>query len=171
MRRVLPYALLAVWTALATVAQAVCVEVLGLGALTPDVPLFLLVAALAQLYRSDPVRMSLVAGLSRATFTVEPPFAVLAGTIAVGLVADLVRRVAELSRPLTRAALVGVASLGFGAWLVFVDAARAGVAGGEVLEASLMLAPTAASSALLALAAWPLASQLPGLRAIQRRAF
>jgi hypothetical protein len=171
MKRVVSYVLLAVWTAVATVVQALAVETLGLGVWTPDLALVLFVAALAQLYRSDAVRMSIVAGLARATFTVAPPFGVLAGTLAVGLVADTVRRVAELSQPLTRALLVGASAFVFGAWLLFVDATRAGEAGDVLLVDVLLLAPTALTSALAALIAWPLARRLPGLRAIERRAF
>jgi hypothetical protein len=171
MKRVLAYVFLAVWTGVATVLQALSVEGLGLGYWTPDLPLCLLVAALAQLHRSDAVRVSIVAALARATFTVAPPFGVLAGTLAVGLVADGVRRVAELSRPITRALLVGVSAFLFGLWLVLVDAARAGDVGGVVLGRAVSLVPTALTSALLALVAWPLARLLPGLRSMERRAF
>lgn len=171
MKWILPYTLLAVWTSVATVLQALLVDTLGLGAWSPDVPLFLLVAALAQLYRSDAVRVAFVAGLARATFTVEPPFAVLAGTLAVGLIADGVRRIAELSRPITRAALVAAAAFGFGLWLLLVDAVRAGFAADAVLLEAWQLAPTVLTSALLALVAWPLARRLPGLRSMERRAY
>jgi len=170
MKRVVAYTLLAVWIGLATVLQAFAVEGLDLGVWTPDLPLFLLVAALAQLHKSDAVRVAVVAGLARATFTVEPPFGVLAGTLAVGLVADGVRRVAELSRPMTRAVLVGGSAFFFGLWLVLVDAVRCGVAG-ELLGRAVSLVPTALASALLALVAWPLARALPGLRSMERRAF
>jgi len=169
-RRVFAYVLLAVWTSVATVLQALAVEGLGLGVWTPDLALFLLVAALAQLHRSDAVRVSLVAGLARATFTVEPPFGVLAGTLAVGLVADGVRRVAELSRPITRAVLVGGSAFLFGLWLLLVDAVRSDVAG-VLLGRAVSLVPTALTSALFALVAWPLAKALPGLRSMERRAF
>lgn len=171
MTRAVAYVSLAVWTGVATVLQAFAVEGLGLGAWTPDLPLLLLVAALAQLRASDAVRVSVVAGLARATFTVEPPYGVLAGTLAVGLVADAVRRVAELSRPITRAMLVGLSALSFGLWLLLVDAARAGEVGDVVLARAASLAPTAFTSAALALAAWPLARVLPGLRAMERRPF
>lgn len=170
MKRVVAYILLAVWIGLATVLQAFLVEGLGLGVWSPDLPLFLLVAALAQLHKSDAVRVAIVAGLARATFTVEPPFGVLAGTLAVGLVADGVRRVAELSRPMTRAVLVGGSAFLFGLWLVLVDAVRVGIAG-ELLGRAVSLVPTALTSALLALVAWPLARALPGLRSMERRAF
>lgn len=171
MKRVVAYTLLAVWIGLATVLQAYAVEDLRLGAWTPDLPLFLLVAALAQLHKSDAVRVAIVAGLARATFTVEPPFGVLAGMLAVGLVADGVRRVAELSRPITRALLVGAAAFGFGFWLALVDAVRVGAVASVVLGRAGSLAPTALTSALLALVAWPLAKALPGLRSMERRAF
>jgi hypothetical protein len=171
MKRVIAYTLLAVWTGVATVLQAFAVEGLGLGAWTPDLPLFLLVAALAQLHRSDAVRVAIVAGLARATFTVEPPFGVLAGMLAVGLVADGVRRIAELSRPSTRALLVGTSAFLFGLWLVLVDAVRAGDVAVVMLRGAVSLVPTALTSALFALAAWPLARALPGLRSIERRAF
>ena len=171
MKRLLAYVALAIWTAVATLLQGLLVDVLGFGVWAPDLPLFLLVAALAQLHRSDAVRVSLVAALARATFTVAPPFGVLAGTLAVGLVADTVRRVAELSRPVTRAALVGAAALAFGLWLLLVDAVRAGDAAPALLARASGLVPTALTSALLALAAWPLARSLPGLRPIARRIF
>jgi hypothetical protein len=171
MKRVVAYTLLAVWIGLATVLQALAVEGLGWGAWTPDLPLFLLVAALAQLHKSDAVRVAVVAGLARATFTVEPPFGVLAGTLAVGLVADSVRRVAELSRPITRAVLVGTSAFLFGLWLVLVDAVRVDDVAGVLLGRTGSLVPTALTSALLALVAWPLAKALPGLRSMERRAF
>ncbi|MEZ6016845.1 MAG: hypothetical protein R3F49_17130 [Planctomycetota bacterium] len=171
MKRLVPYLFVAIWTGLATIAQAVMVETLGLGVWAPDVPIFLLVAALAQLYKSDAVRVSLVAALARATFTVEPPFAIVAGSLAVGLAADVLRRLAELSQVLTRAALVGTAAFFFGLWLVFVDAVRTASPVTSLVNASTQLLPTALTSALLALFAWPLARKLPGLRSIERRAF
>lgn len=171
MNRLAPYLLLAVWSSVATVLQGLAVEVLGFGVFAPDLPLFLLVAALGQLYRSDAVRVSLVAGLARASFTVEPPFAILAGTLAVGLVADTVRRIADLSRPLTRSVLVGAAAFGLGLWLRLVDTDRATGVGARDLVVAVEVVPTAISSALLALVAWRAAQALPGLRRIERRAF
>ena len=172
MKWIVPYMALALWTGVATVLQALIAGPLGMW--TPDLPLLLLVAAIAHLHRRDAMRIALVSGLARCALTIEPPFAVLCGTFCVALAADGVRRFAELSGAALRASLCAAASFGFGVWLLLVHAARSEAslpAARAVLAEVPMLIPMAATSALTALVAWPLTTRLPGLRALRSRLF
>ncbi|MEM9381645.1 MAG: hypothetical protein AAGB93_16945 [Planctomycetota bacterium] len=138
-----------------------------------------LVAAVGRLARRDAVALAAVAAAARTAFTASPPFAVLAGTIGVALIADTVRRFAELDRPSLRFAAAGAGALAFGLWLLFVDLARAsdvraadriGLADLQPVHAALPFL-TALATALVGLLLWPVLVQLPGLRQLERRAF
>ncbi|MEM1447676.1 MAG: hypothetical protein AAF957_06185 [Planctomycetota bacterium] len=188
MRRSVGYALLFAWIALAggvqLFAQAWTPHVGGavepaLRALVPDLMTLVLVAAVGRLARRDAVALAAVAAAARTAFTASPPFAVLAGTIAVTLIADTIRRFAELDRPSLRFVAAGAGALAFGLWLLFVDLARASDArvtdrlGFADLQPAHVVLPfaTAFVTAAVGLLLWPVLVQLPGLRQLERRAF
>jgi hypothetical protein len=197
MRRAVGYGLLFVWTAMVCSLQLVA---LGLAPhalaqpgddaamlarmLVPDLATVLLVAAVGRLARRDLVAIALTVALSRMAFTAASPFAVLAGTIAVAFIADVMRRFAELDRPVLRVLSTGAGAFVYVSWLLFVDVVRAGEAGAHssldvdasgagAVTADALLWPvmTAFTTALIAFSMWPLFRNLPGLARLERRAF
>ena len=194
MKRFIGYTVLGLWAAATSALQlmglalAPALEKGGASvvrAAVPDLTTVLLVAAVGRLARRDVVRLSIAVAVGRAGFTDAPPFAVVAGCIGVGMVADSMRRFAEVGRPTLRVASACAGALLYGAWLIFVDLVRAGEAragagagpgsafgfgGIDAGDLSLSIV-TAASSALVALIAWPVLTGLPGLGQLERRAF
>jgi hypothetical protein len=187
-KRGIGYTLLFVWVSLAGAAQAFALGLAprvgeGFGALAralvPDLMTLVLVAAVGRLARRDVVRLALVAAAARAGWTAAPPYAVVAGTLAVALVADSVRRIAELDRPSLRFCAAGAGSLLLGLWLLFVDLVRAdaarvsGAMGFGAVGPGDAALPflTALVTALAGLVLWPLLVRLPGLGRLERRAF
>ena len=198
MKRAIGYALVFVWSALCCALQLVtlglapraCAETATATSTTlvrmgvPDLATIFLVAAVGRLARRDLVAIAVTAAAARIAFTAAPPFAVLAGTLAVALVADFVRGFAELDAPGLRVAATALGSFVYAAWLMLVDASRAAEmhivnpvsplgSGGGALDAAAFLGPflTGATTAVIAFALWPLFRSLPGLRRLERRAF
>lgn len=188
MKRGIGYALLFLWVAFAGALQLFAVGLApSVGhagatfarALVPDLMTLVLVAAVGRLARRDVVRIALVAALARAAFTAAPPFAIVAGSVLVAMIADTIRRFAELDRSSLRFVAAGAGALAFGLWLLFVDVARAGEArangtlgfGRVDAYAALLPLVTALVTALVGLALWPALQRLPGLGRLERRAF
>lgn len=188
MKRLAGYALVAVWVALACAAQvtmlsfAPWVDAEGsflTRALVPDLGVCVLVAAVARVGRHDAVGLAISATIGRAAFTGAAPFAVLAGSLAVAMLAGSLGRLAELDRPFLRVTSAGLGALLFGAWLLFVDLvrsdearARGALAFGHVGTGHLLIPLlTAFTTALVAFALWPALRSLPGLRRLERPAF
>ena len=196
MRRAIGYSLLLFW---ATLAAALHLVLVGLSvsmfspvmsavttdslptlrALVPDLATLLLVASVGRLSRRDTLMIAVVVFVGRSAFTASPPFAVLSGTIATAYIADSLRTVAELDRPLLRVVSAGLGSLVYGYWLIFVDHVRSteSVVLGRLQfgwpDASAFGLPivTAVATAVCALLFWPLFTRLPGQKRLERRAF
>lgn len=188
MRRAIGYAFLFAWVAFAGGVQLLllaCAPQIGsdlaafVRASVPDLMTLVLVASVGRLASRDVIMIGAVAALARVAFTGASPFAILAGSIAVALVADAIRGFAELDRPSLRFFAAGSGALAFGLWLLFVDLARSGAAresgalGFGRVEAGDVLLPfaTAVMTALVGLLLWPVLQRLPGLGKLERRAF
>ncbi|MEM9802199.1 MAG: hypothetical protein AAGA20_17875 [Planctomycetota bacterium] len=188
MKRGIGYVLLFLWITLAGSLQLALSAIAPTGgsdaaqlvrALVPDLMTLVLVASVGRFARRDVVMLALVAAAARATWTIASPFALIAGCLVVALLADGIRRFAELDRASLRFCAAGAGSLALSAWLLFVDFARAsearargqlGFGGVEAADLSLPLA-TALVTALAGVVLWPFLGNLPGLRRLERRAF
>lgn len=188
MKRSIGFLALFLWTAIACSLQLALlgfmprVDLVGSvlsRALIPDLSTILLVATIGRLDRRDALWIAMAVAASRVAFTSSPPAAVLSGTIATAYIAEALSRLSEMDRPFLRIVGAGLGSLVFSAWLLFVDfahmseaQARGGLSfgsvGGEVVAVPFL---TAASSAAIAFALWPIFRHLPGLGRLERRAF
>lgn len=189
MRRVIGWTLAFTWAALAVAAQVGMLSLApepgadGAGltarALVPDLSTIVLVALVARTGGRDVIACAATVTLARIGFTAASPFAVLAGTMGAALIADAVRGVAELERPLLRVVACATGAFVFGAWLAFVDLVRLedasgggglafGDVGPETFGAPLL---TAVVTGVIAFALWPLFHSLAGLSYLERRGF
>ena len=148
-------------------------------AMVPDLMTLVLVVAVGRLDRRDVVTLALVTAAARAACTAAPPFAVLSGCLVAALIADTIRRFADLDRAWLRAGAAGLGALALGTWLLVVDLVREsearatdGLNFGQASGGDFVLpALTATATALVAPLAWPVLHRLPGLRRLERRAF
>jgi hypothetical protein len=187
-KRLLALGVFFLWVVLAGALQLLLVGGTGgpgadgpayLRACVPDLMTLVLVSAVGRLDRRDVVLLAAVAATARAACSASPPFALLAGCVTVALIADTIRRFADLERPWLRAAAAGAGALLLGLWLLLVDLLREGGARatsamsfGSVSEADLALPLlTAAMTAAAAPVVWPALHRLPGLRRLERRRF
>ncbi len=148
-------------------------------ACVPDLMTLVLVVAVGRLDRRDVVTLALVTAAARAACTAASPFAVLAGCLVAALIADTIRRFADLDRAWLRAGAAGSGALALGTWLLVVDLVRGsearvtgGLSFGQASDGDFLLAVlTAAVTAVIAPLVWPALHRLPGLRRLERRAF
>lgn len=167
--------LFAIWSVWLVAAQALAVSVGTIGPYVPDLGLVLAVTLVARGHPRDVPALALLWAFARASFAVDPPFAILAGAAGVLVLARAMRSVVETHGPLPRTFVAGACALVFDAWLIVVHHVRhetlwtggAGAPAG-VAEALLAAWPAAAATALAALALGPALSRLPGLTPLRR---
>ena len=159
--RALAWLLAATWFALLCALQAEMAASPRFGAATPDLCIVLLVSLVGAVRRADLMLLALIAALARKGFSVDPPSALLALTLAIAGLAWVLRELVDLRNPLWRA---GLAAFGAGAasvWLELVRATQDRAAGPP--PELIGLWPAIGSSALAALACGGLFAHLPGL--------
>lgn len=139
------------------------------GPFAPDLGMVLVVVLAARMPPDELARGALAVGLGRCAVSIDPPAAVLFGTLAPALVFGSLRSVVVIREGLARAVLAGVGSALSARWLMLVHAAR----GTEIpagLESGLAAVwPLALSTALAALVLGPLFGVLPGMGVLLRR--
>ena len=135
----------------------------------PDLGMVLIVVLAARMPPRELARGALAVGLGRCAVSIDPPAAVLFGTLVPALVFGSLRSVVVIREGLARAVLAGVGSALSARWLMLVHAAR----GTEVYVGSepglAAVWPMAVSTALAALALGPLVALLPGMNVFLRR--
>lgn len=172
--------LFAIWAVWLVAVQALATGTRGLGPYVPDLGLVLALSLVARGRPEDVAPLALLFALARASFAVDPPFAILAGAAGVLVLARAMRSVVETHGPLLRTLVAGACALLFDAWLIAVHHVRhealwspggtggIGGTGGSVAEALLAAWPAAASTALAALVLGPTLARLPGLTPLRR---
>ena len=143
-----------------------------LGAWVPDCGLVLLFPWASRLRGARGPLAAVCVGLARASFSVEPPVALLANALgAVGLFAGL-RGAFEVDRALPRAFLAGLCAF-LSAWLLVaartLSISKGTVSGGIVEVVPAHLWPGALVTALVCLVGAPFVVRLPGLAPLARR--
>lgn len=168
--RPLAWLMLAVWASWLSAAQGLAVARSPLGPWTPDLGLLLLVACAGRLHPRDVPLATVLVALGRVAHTVVPPCAVLAAFLALSLVCQWVRRLAEIGGPLLRTALPGVGALLVGLWFALVHGLRTSADAGDALAASVgPVLATAFSTALFGLVLLGALVRLPGLTPLRER--
>lgn len=178
---VLPWILLAIWSAWLGALQG---WLGGQGSLAPWVPdavLVLLFALCARLDRGDLPKAAVVVALSRAAVSIEPAAALLAGVLGLVLVLRGLRSVLEIGDAAARTALAFLGVLLLARWQALVlereVLAAAGLAApalerawdGAIGAFGPRAWPRAASTAVCALMFGPALAHLPGLSPLRRR--
>lgn len=178
---VLPWLLLALWSAWISSAQGLALEISVLAPWVPDASLVLLLGLAAELERRDLPLLALVVAAGRISVSVASPAAILAACLGLVLVVRGLRTVIELRDVASRCLLAGIGVLLVERWHSWVIARRAFAAtglGSESLAAvwDLQLGawpPGAWTRALatlvFALLFGPGLIHLPGLTPLRRR--
>lgn len=122
---VLPWVLLALWTAWISAAQGLALEVTALAPWVPDASLVLLLGLAAQLERRDLPLLALVVAAGRVSVSVAPPTAILAACLLLVLLVRALRTVIELRDVASRCLLAGLGTLAVERWHALVVARRA----------------------------------------------
>jgi len=112
--------------------------------------------------------LACLAALARASFSVEPPVALLAAHLAVVMGVRLGRKSFDLARPLGRALVAGAVASGWMLWTWLVLMARHGEGVAPSGEA-LILAAVGTAGLTLFLGGW--LSKLPGTGALLERRY
>jgi hypothetical protein len=172
----LPWLLLSVWAVWIFALQAALGRSPALGSIgpwVPDVGLVLALALAARLPTRDLPWVGLCVGLARASLSVDPPAAVIAGYLGAVAVARAFRSVIEIKSPPAIGLLAFVLALGLAGWLGLVHAQRAAAALGPGAELAISVPggtwrgalATGITAALLSAAL----ARLPGLTPLYRR--
>ena len=112
--------------------------------------------------------LACLAAIARASFSVEPPVAILAGHLAVVMAVRFGRRSFDLARPLGRSLVAGVVASGWILWTWLVLVSRHG----EGVSPSWgVLASAATSTAALTLIMGGYLAKLPGAGALLEKRF
>lgn len=172
--------LFTVWTvwlvAVQTFAASAALPVSGLATYVPDLALVLALSLVARGHPRDVPVLAMLWALARASFAVDPPFAIFAGTAGVLVLGRAMRSVVETHGALPRAFVAGLCALVFDGWLIAVHHVRHETLWAEggssplagLPETLLAAWPAAASTALGALVLGPALSRLPGLTPLRR---
>lgn len=140
----------------------------------PDLGLVYVLAVQARLRRGDLLVAVLLGAYCRAALSLDPPLAILAGYLGAAGLATSVRSMLAVEDRFLLALVVGLAVLGFGAWMrVAVGLRGEGPIGARDPGAWLWLClggwRVGISSALCALTLGPVLAGLPGLTPLRRR--
>ncbi len=178
---VLPWILLAIWSAWIGALQGWLGSRAALAPWVPDAVLVLLLSLCARLDRKDLPKAALVVGLARSAVSIEPAASLLAGVLGVVLVVRVLSSVLEIGDPPARTVLAFLGALLLARWQALVlerdVLAAAGLAAPSLAEtwrdAVGALGPRAwsraAATALCALMLGPALAHLPGLTPLRRR--
>jgi hypothetical protein len=165
--RAVAWLLFTVWAVWLFALQGVVGAETSFARWMPDLGLVLVLSLVAQLEARDAPLLALCAATARVAVSAEPGIALLAGFLGIVGLALLARSVVELTGPVSRALVCGVLVVLFDGWLILVHTVRTPDLTGA---APILLAwPAGITSALLALAAGPFFSRLPGLTPLRRR--
>lgn len=165
--RALAWLLVATWFALFCALQAAMAASPRFGLATPDLCVVLLVSLAGAVRRADLAWLALVAALARKSFSLDPPSAILALTLAIAGLAWLLRALFDLRNPLWRSGLAALCASGACVWLELVRSARDRAPAASAELAGLW--PPAWTSALAALACGGLLAHLPGLAPLRSK--
>lgn len=140
----------------------------GASAWLPDLGVALFVAWSVRVEVRHLWALACLAALARASFSVEPPIALLVAHLAVVMGVRLGRKSFDLARPLGRALVAGAVTAGwiFWAWLVLV--ARHGEGAAPTWGA---LVPAAVGTAAITFLLGGSFTKLPGAGVLLRRRF
>jgi hypothetical protein len=170
----LPWALLTLWAVWLFALQAAVGRADALASLEPWVPdlgLVLLLALAARLPTGDLPWVGLCVGVARASLSVDPPAAVIAGYLGAVAVARAFRSVVEIKSP-PAIGLFGFAlAMGLSGWLGFVHAQRAAaeLGPGAALPALGGAWRSALATGVIAALFSAVLARLPGLSPLYRR--
>ncbi len=150
------------------------------GRWVPDLSLVFLVACAARFRGRDVPLAAFLLALARIGASVEPPSAILAGFLCMGLALRGLRRAMEVNGPFVRSGVAAGCAWAFATWLILVHETRAvALAGGQALAAPdgvtsawVSAAPVgriALATALASLLFGPALAHLPGLTPLRRR--
>jgi len=164
----LSWLMLAVWASWLCAVHSLCVSRFGLVKWMPDLGLVFLVSCAARFEARQASAVALIVGLARVAYTIEPPSAVLAGFLMVGMGLRMAASVVEVSGTVLRGLYAALAVCLFSAWMTLVAVARGALPVEELSERLLGALPAAASSGLATLLLAPLFAVLPGLTPLRR---
>jgi hypothetical protein len=169
---VLPWILLAVWSAWLHAVQGIW----GASSpFAPDLGVVLLIALAARVQTHDLPLIGLSLAVGRLAVSVDPPAAVLAGTLGLTALVRGLRAGVEVGGPLPRTLLAAVSTVLLAAWLGFVHdfhAAREAAVVAPGLEGLSNVAVhwrAATTSAGVSLLFGPALARLPGLSPLRKR--
>jgi len=134
----------------------------------PNLGAALLVAWSVRIETRSLWALACLAAVARASFSVEPPVAILAGHLAVVMAVRFGRRSFDLARPLGRSLGAGAVAAGWILWTWLVLVARHGEGVSPSWE---VLATAATSTAALTLILGGYFAKLPGAGALLERRF
>ena len=132
----------------------------------PSLGVALMVAWAVRMEADTLWALACLAALARASFSVEPPVAILAGNLAVVMLVRFGRRSFDLARPIGRSLVAGAVAAGWVLWAWLVLFARHGEGSHPTWE---VLVKAAMSTALLTLILGGYLVRLPGARALLAR--
>ena len=112
--------------------------------------------------------LACLAAIARASFSVEPPIAILVGHLAVVMAVRFGRRSFDLARPLGRSLVAGAVASGWIFWTWLVLVARHGEGASPSWE---VLTSAAASTAVLTLLLGGYFAKLPGAGVLLEKRF
>lgn len=140
----------------------------------PDLGLVYVLAVQARLRRGDLLVAVLLGAYCRASLSLDPPLAILAGYLGAAGLAGSVRSMLAVEDRFLLALVVGLAVLGFGAWMRVAvglrgDGLTPGQHPGAPLASCLGGWRVGISSAMCALLLGPVLAGLPGLTPLRRR--
>jgi hypothetical protein len=176
----LPWLLLTLWAVWIFALQAALGRspaLASIGPWVPDVGLVLALALAARLPTHDLPWVGLCVGLARASLSVDPPAAVIAGYLGAVAVARSFRSVVEIKSPPAIGLLAFLLALCLSGWLGLVHAQRAAKALGSGAALAVSISPvhwggawrgalaTGLTAALLSAGL----ARLPGLSPLYRR--
>jgi hypothetical protein len=134
----------------------------------PNIGVALFVAWSVRMEVRDLWVLACLAAVARASFSVEPPVAILAGYLAVVMAVRFGRRSFDLARPLGRSLVAGAVASGWILWTWLVLVARHGEGVSPSWE---VLASAATSTAALTLILGGYFAKLPGAGALLEKRF
>ncbi len=168
--RLFAWAMLTVWASWLTAAQGLLAARPQLAEWIPDASLVMLISCATFLPPPAVVRAVLLLALARASYSIDPPAAILAGFFSIGMLVRGAKSVVEFEGLISRTLFTFVAAWSFNVWLQLVHYARDGRRGplDELLQAALQSWTMAAATAGFALLFGGSFRYLPGLSPLRR---